>query len=151
MNPRRLRLELKPSPLLAAALVVAHGAAAACLLVAVPGSAGALAAAALAALGIIAARGRALLKGRGAVRALELGGPGLTVCLANGKRFAGEVAARRYVSRLVVIVSLKENARRRRRTLLVTPDMVGGDAFRRLRVWALWGRLPAVAAKQLSA
>jgi hypothetical protein len=38
-----------------------------------------------------------------------------------------------------------------RRTILVTRDMLAGDAFRRLRIWALWGRLPAVAAKQLPA
>jgi hypothetical protein len=29
--------------------------------------------------------------------------------------------------------------------------MLGADSFRSLRVWALWGRLPAVAAKQLPA
>ena len=158
MNPRRLRLELKPSPLLAAAIVAAHGAAAACVLVAMPGMAGALIAAALAALAAVASATRALLKGRGAVRALELEGPGLTVCLASGGRFAAEAAPRRYVSRHLVILRLRENARRPvRRTILLTPDMVGGDSFRTLRVWALWGRLPAtsaaaaVAARQLPA
>jgi hypothetical protein len=81
---------------------------------------------------------------------LELEGTELTVCLAGGKRFAAEVAARRYVSRFIVILPLRP---RMHGTILVTRDMVGGDAFRRLRVWALWGRLPlaSVAAKQLSA
>jgi hypothetical protein len=43
-----------------------------------------------------------------------------------------------------------------RRTLLITRDMAGADAFRRLRIWALWGKLPAaggearVAATQLA-
>jgi hypothetical protein len=36
-----------------------------------------------------------------------------------------------------------------RRTLLVTPDMLGIDSFRRLRIWALWGKLAGVAGKQL--
>jgi hypothetical protein len=149
LTARRLRLELKASPLLAAAIVAAHGAAAACVLAALPGSAGALIAAALLALGALAAASRALLKARGSVRALELEGPGLTVCLANGKRFAAEAAPRRYVSRHLVILRLRENARHPvRRTILVTRDMLAGDSFRRLRVWALWGRLPAVAAKQ---
>jgi hypothetical protein len=152
LTARRLRLELKASPLLAAAIVAAHGAAAACVLAALPGSAGALVAAGLLALGTMAAASRALLKARGSVRALELEGAGLTVCLANGQRFAAEAAPRRYVSRHLVILRLRENARRPvRRTLLVTRDMLAGDSFRRLRVWALWGRLPAVAAKQLPA
>jgi len=38
-----------------------------------------------------------------------------------------------------------------RRTLLVTADMLGAQEFRRLRIWALWNRLPGVAAKQLTA
>ncbi len=157
MNPRRLRLELKPSPLLAVAIVAAHAAAAAGALAAMPGFAGALIAAALAGLGAITAARRALLRTRGSVRVLELEGTGLTVCLAGGKRFAAEVAARRYVSRFIVILPLRPWTHG---TILVTRDMVGGDAFRRLRVWALWGRLPltsgpsaaaSVAAKQLSA
>jgi hypothetical protein len=36
------------------------------------------------------------------------------------------------------------------RTILVTRDMLGASEFRRLRLWALWGKLP-VAAKQLAA
>ena len=41
-----------------------------------------------------------------------------------------------------------------RRTLLVTADMLDPQEFRRLRIWALWNRLPsmsAVAPKQLAA
>jgi len=38
-----------------------------------------------------------------------------------------------------------------KRTLLITRDMLGEEEFRRLRLWALWGRLPrrSVAAIQL--
>jgi hypothetical protein len=32
-----------------------------------------------------------------------------------------------------------------RRTSLITRDMAGADSFRRLRVWALWGKLPVAA------
>jgi len=31
-----------------------------------------------------------------------------------------------------------------RRSLLVTGGMLGADSARRLRLWALWGRLPGV-------
>ena len=38
----------------------------------------------------------------------------------------------------------------RRRSLLVTADMLEGRDFRHLRLWALWRRLPGVAPGQLS-
>ena len=52
---------------------------------------------------------------------------------------------RRYVSRHVVVVPL---AGPQRRTVLVTGGMLAPEAFRRLRLWALWGRLPGVAPAQ---
>jgi len=36
-----------------------------------------------------------------------------------------------------------------RRALLVTPGMLPPESFRLLRLWALWGRLPGVAPRQL--
>jgi hypothetical protein len=36
-----------------------------------------------------------------------------------------------------------------RRTILVFRDMLGEDSFRCLRIWALWGKVPGVAGKQL--
>ena len=67
--------------------------------------------------------------------------------LASGEKQSVEVAGRRYVSRLAVTLPL----RRPRRTILVTADMLPAADFRRLRVWALWGKLPGVAAAQLPA
>ena len=148
MSPRRLRLELKPSPLLATAIVVLHASAAACVLAAMPGVHGALVGAALLALGALAAWSRALLRSSSSVRTLELEGPALTVTLASGEAWRAEVGPRRYVGRWVVMLALRRPVRR---SLLVTQDMLGADSFRRLRIWALWGRLPAVAVKQLPA
>ena len=148
MSPRRLRLELKPSPLLATAIVVLHASAAACMLVALPGVHGSLIGAALLTLGALAAWSRALLRSSSSVRALELEGPALTVTLGSGEARRAEVGARRYVGRWVVTLALHGPVRR---TLLVTRDMLGAESFRSLRVWALWGRLPAVAVKQLPA
>jgi hypothetical protein len=148
LSERRLRLELRPSPLLAAAAVGLHAAAAAAALLALPGTPGALLAGLLLALGAWTAWSRALLRAPSSVRVLELDGTRAGLTLAGGATLEGELAGRRYVSRHVVALALRGPARR---ALLVTPDMLGGDSFRRLRIFAIWGRLPAVAAKQLPA
>ena len=141
-----LRLELSPSPRLALAILALHGAAAAAASVALPGMAGGLLAAALLALGAASAWSRALLRSSASVRAIELEGASVRLELSGGRRFAAELAERRYVSRLMVTLPVRRPARR---TILVTRDMLRDDAFRALRIWALWGKLPGVAAKQL--
>jgi hypothetical protein len=144
-----LRLELSPSPRLALAIVCLHAAAAACVLLALPGVGGAVLAAALLALGVASAWSRALLRSRASVRAIELDGPAMRIECRGGQRFLAELAERRYVGRLAVTLPVRQPARR---TILVTPDMLRADSFRALRIWALWGKLPAaVAAKQLPA
>jgi len=148
LKNRGLRLELAPSALLAAALIVLHAAAAVCAAAVLPGAAGLAAAAALLVLGAAAAWRGALLRAGSSVRALELVGPRLEVRLASGERFAAELAERRYVGRSMVVLSLRRPVRR---TILVTRDMADAESFRRLRIWALWGKLPGVATKQLPA
>jgi membrane-bound toxin of toxin-antitoxin system len=150
-----LRLELKPSRRLAAVIIVAHGAAAIAAYIAVPGSMTALLAALLLLLGIATAWGRALLAARASIRVIEVGAEPAAIELASGERFAVEVAQRRYVTRYLVALPLRGPSRR---TLLVTADMLDPEEFRRLRIWALWNRLPrahlanaGVAAKQLAA
>jgi hypothetical protein len=148
LNTRRLRLELAPSAPLALAIVATHAAAGLCLATLLPGAA-ALGAAAFAVLaGAASARKHALLRGGAAVRGLELGGDELEVRLASGETFPAELAGRRYVGRHMVVLVLRRPVRR---TILVTRDMAGAQLFRRLRIWALWGKLPVVAAKQPSA
>jgi len=142
------RFEFRPSLRLASAIIGAHAAAAAAAYMVLPGVMGAALAAALFALGVAAAWSRALLRSPAAVRAMEIGGPQPVFQLANGERFPAEVAERRYITRYVVALPLR---RPLSRTLLVTADMLGAQEFRRLRIWALWNRLPRVAAKQLIA
>jgi len=142
-----LVLRLRPSPFLAVVIVALHTVAAACVLAVLPGIAAVLLALALFLLGLAAAWSRALLRSRFSVRALEISGAALTLELSGGDRIAAQVAERRYVSRLAVTLPLQ----RPRRTLLVTADMLPAPDFRRLRIWALWGRLPGVAAAQLPA
>jgi hypothetical protein len=139
MTPRRLRVELAPSAVLAIALCALHAAAALCVLAVLPGMAGVAVAALLALLGMASAWSRALLRAGSSVRALELAGAALEVRLANGACFPAEAAARRYAGRWLVLLPLRRPVRR---TILVTRDMTDADSFRRLRIWALWGRLP---------
>ena len=135
-----LRLQLRPSRALAAALGLVPAAGGACiLLVAGPGYAGPALAALLIGLGAATIRDRALLRGSGAVRAIELGAEGAAALeLADGRRLAGRVHGRRHVSRLWVTLPLRGVPHR---TLLVAADMLAPAAFRQLRLWALWGRV----------
>ena len=134
---------LRPSRSLAILIVVAHGAAAAAVLVALRGPPGWTLAVLLLLLGIATARDRALLRGAGAVRGFEIEGPDRIVLQhLRGAPLGVRVGARRWVSAGLVAVPI---AAPRRRVLLVTRGMLEADALRRLRIWALWGRLPAVA------
>jgi hypothetical protein len=135
------RFELRPSLPLALLVFAAHAVAAVSALLVLPGAGIALGVA-LVALGAAAAWRRALLRGRHAVRALELGGERAVAELASGERFEVEVSPRRLVGRRLVILSLGKPLRR---SVLVTHGMLEPDAFRRLRIWALWDRLPVAA------
>ena len=146
-----VRFQLRSSPALAAALVGGHVAAACAVFIVLRGAAGTALALALILLGCAAAWSRALLAAGSSVRAMEINGTQATFELASGARLVAPVAARRYVTRHVVALPLRAPLAR---TLLVTTDMLGAAEFRRLRIWALWNRLPAatagVAAKQLA-
>ena len=139
-----LRLALSPSPPLAALIVALHAAAGAAVLLVMPGPAGGALAAALLALGAAAAWSRALLRSSRSLRALEIDGASVVLELASGERMAAAHPGRCLVGRAVVVLPLS-------RTVLVSADMLSGADFRRLRLWALWQKLPAVAAKQLPA
>ena len=138
-----VRLELSPSPLLAAGIVGAHVAAGSAVYSVMQGPAGVLLALALVALGAAAAWSRALLRSPASVRAIQLGGEQPVFELASGESLSAAVGDRRYVTRFVVALPL---ARPLSRTLLVTADMLGPKEFRRLRLWALWNRLPSESA-----
>ncbi|HUQ74800.1 MAG TPA: protein YgfX [Burkholderiales bacterium] len=138
-----MRFELSPSPLLAAAIVTAHAGAALAAWLVMPAVAGALLGLALIALGGAAAWSRALLRSSASVRAIQVGGAETRIELAGGESFQVRVAERRYVTRYVVVLPLSNTPRNR--TLLVTADMLGAAEFRRLRLWALWNRLPSAA------
>jgi hypothetical protein len=142
-----IRLGLVPSPTLAASIIAAHAAAGLCAALALPGPAGWALGAALCGLGLATAWSRALLRAPTSVRGLEIDGPALVLHLTRGASLKGEASPRRYVNRWFVTVHVLPPVRR---TLLVTADMLAPAEFRRLRLWALWGKVP-VAGKQLAA
>ena len=126
-------------------IVLLHAVAAACFLTMLTGWLSYVAAALVLALGMAAAWDRALLRGRHSPHAIELRPSGEAVCLfANGD--SAPVEARGSVNRHWVALRLRAPWRR---SLLVAAGMLPPESFRRLRLWALWGRLPGVAPLQL--
>jgi hypothetical protein len=145
----RLRFELRPSPGLAAGIVALHAVAAGCVALVFPGVAGGAIAFLVAGLGAAAAWDRALLKGRRSPRALEIAPTGeAELVLAAGERVGVPGRAPDAVNRWWVSLPVNAPARR---TLLIPAGMLGREEFRRLRLWALWGRVPGVASGQLPA
>ena len=143
-----LRLELAPSPFLAITIIALHAVAAVCIFLALPSTPGALLAICLLALGLAVAWSRALLRSPASVHAMEFSELKMVLELASGARVACEAAERRYVSRFMVTLPIRRPVRR---TILITCDMLERAPFRRLRIWALWGKLPGVAGKPLPA
>jgi hypothetical protein len=128
---------------MAAALVSVHLAAAASLATVLPAAAGAGASTLVLLLGAVAVWNWAMLRGGRAVRGLELGEDGAAMLvLGDGQRVAGRVGPRRNVGRWWVMLPVRGDARR---TVVVARDMLPADDFRRLRIWALWGRVAPAA------
>lgn len=143
-----LRLELRASRLMAATLLLAHLAAGACLAAVLPGAAAVGAGVLLVLLGAAVTWDRALLRGRGSVRGLELRTDGAAAfTLADGQRLEGTVAPRRNVNPWWVTLPLRGASRR---VLVVARDMLPPEEFRRLRMWALWGRVAKAADPRLA-
>ena len=137
-----LRLELRASRALAVAVVLVHGAGAAAAILAAPGAFGVGLAALLLAMGAVALWRGALLRAPGSIRVVELADDGaVSLELASGARTAARIVERRHVSPWWVVLPVQAS----RRAVLVPRDMLAPDDFRRLRLWALWGRVPASA------
>jgi len=142
--PAASQFRLAPSRTLALLIVVAHSAAAAALLlVAKESPAGWALAVLIVALGAATAWDRALLRGTRSIRAFVLAGPdSIELELTGRRRLSARLSPQRWVGARLVILALRAP---RRSSLLITGDMLDPEAFRRLRLWALWGALPGVA------
>lgn len=100
------------------------------------------------ALGGISARDRALLRGASSPRAIEIPSSGAAVViLSSGKRVAVRAMGGVGVTRHWVALAAGLPGR----SILVTAGMLGAPGARLLRLWALWGRTPGVAAGQRQA
>jgi len=138
-----LRLEIRASPVLTVLTAAVHLAAGAILWAALPHPAGVGVAGLAILLSIMAVRNRTLLWGSCAIVALELGRDGqLVATLRSGRKIQVQVAARRYVSRWLVVLVL-ERSTLGNRTVLIARDMLADGEFRHLRLWSLWDALPA--------
>lgn len=137
-----LRLELRASRALAGAIALLHCAAAGAAILTLPGASGLGLAALILVIGAMAVRRGALLRAPGSIRVVELAGDGtVRLELASGASTAGRVLERRHVSPWWVILPVQAS----RRVVLVTRDMLAPGDFRRLRLWAMWGRVPVPA------
>jgi len=142
-----LRLALTPSGRFAALILALHATAALCFLTLMTGWLAAAGAVLLFAAGLAAAWDRALLRGRRAPNTIEIHASGEAVCrFANGDSAAVEGRGGSGVARHWVALRLRSPWRR---SLLVAGGMLPAEPFRLLRLWALWGRLPGVAPRQL--
>ena len=151
-----VRLALSPSRWFATLILLLHGAAALCFLTVLTGWLGAAAAFLVFGLGAAAAWDRALLRSAHSPRAIEILPTGEAVCVfANGVSAAVEAVGGSGINRYWVALRLRGVALHLRspwrRSLLVTAGMQPADAARLLRLWALWGKLPDVAPRQLAA
>ncbi len=142
------RLELRGSPVLTALVVGVHAAAGFALIAVLPAPAGYACALLVGLLGAWTAHQRGLLRAAGSARALELHGDAQAIIeFRDGRRVSGAAGSRRYVGRWLVAVTLA-TACGRRRSILIAGDMLDAEQFRWLRLWALWGTLPAAGARR---
>lgn len=143
MSGSLLRIRLRASPVLTLLILAAHAAAAGVFVTVLPFPHASACVVLLAILAFVSARERSLLLAASAPSTLEFGGDAsLRVGLRGGVEVAGQALPRRYVSRWLVVLQLSP-PRAGRRTILVAKDMLPPGEFRHIRLWALWGAVPA--------
>ncbi|HZR68964.1 MAG TPA: protein YgfX [Burkholderiales bacterium] len=136
-----LRLDLKPSPILAGALALVHGLALAAAAAVLAGWPLALVAAGVALSGA-ATVAEALQRTPAAARALELHADGRAAWLGpTGHWHEGVLLPERVVTPALIVLALKAGARRRKHIVLAA-DASDRESLRRLRAWLRW-RPPA--------
>jgi len=141
----RVVIAIGPSRRVAAYVVaIASGAIACVLLSSLAAAPAASACVALLAAGVAAFCREAVRKGRGAVDRLVVDLEGRVEASAGaGAPVAGRLAAGSFVAPWLTVVRWRPDGARFTRTVMVPPDAVDPDAFRRLRVllrWRSYGR-----------
>jgi toxin CptA len=133
-----LRVWLRPSRTLAVAILLAHLAAAAAAVVALPGAAAAIVGAGVA-LSAVGHLREALQRAPQAVAGLEFAADGrVAVAGPSGDWLTARLRSAAVPVPWLAVVTLRD-ARGQRRAAVVLPDALEREAFRRLRVWLRWG------------
>ncbi len=137
----RVVIAIGPSRLVAMQVTLIAAAAMACILWS--GLAGATAGATCLALAVAACsalRREACREGRGAVKRLVVDLAGRVEATGDdGATVSGRLSPGSFVAPWLVVVRWRPEGARFTRTVLVPPDAVDADAFRRLRVRLRWG------------
>lgn len=68
---------------------------------------------------------------------------GIVLVLRSGSHHSGKVLPYSFISPYMVILGVLQSGDRRRRNLLIMPDAMGADSFRRLRVALRWSARPS--------
>lgn len=139
-----MNITLRPSRILTAILVLAHGSAIAMVALAgMPLWLGLIAIAALVASLVFDVRQTALLRAPDALITLEIASDDrLSIQTRRGEWIECEVLGSTYVTSFLTILNLKviDSGKNTRAVLL--PDSLDAEDFRKLRVWLRWKRDP---------
>jgi hypothetical protein len=137
MRAARLSLHIKPSSVLAGALLLAHGGAIACTVPYLPGWwASAMACAALlASLAWHLSRSALLWSGNAVIALTLTDGARCELQLRNGASFAGIVEPTTFVAPLLVVLNVRDPVRHAHRSAILLPDSASAHDLRALRVW----------------
>lgn len=135
-----LRVNLRSSRLLTVILALAHGAAiAVILLVDLPIGVKAVAATGLAVYWLVFVRRLPLLLTAGSVMAIEIGSDNkLSVQTNRGEWDECEVLGSTYVTPYLTVLNLRQSENRVARRIVILPDSINVEDFRKLRVWLRW-------------
>ena len=133
-------IRLRPSRILAAMLLLAHGGAAAAVIASgMPRELQAVLVLLLVANAGLAARRAALLRSPDSVIALEIApDDALSIQTRRGDRIGCEVLGSSYVASFLVVLNLRGKDDGGTRRAVMLPDSLDPEDFRKLRVWLRW-------------
>ena len=139
-----MKITLRPSRILTAILVLAHGAAIAMVALAgMPFWLELIAIAALVASLVFDVRQTALLRAPDAVITLEIASDDkLSIQTRRSEWIECEVLGSTYVTSFLTILNLKGIDSGRNTRAVILPDSLDAEDFRKLRVWLRWKRGP---------
>jgi len=137
MRASHLSVTIKASPLLAMALLLAHGGAIACVVVFLRGwwMPGLAAAGIAASLAFHLGRDALQLSAKAVVRLTLKEGALCELSLRGGETLTGTIDASTFVAPLLIVINVRPDGRGKRRAAILMPDSAPAQDLRRVRVW----------------